>query len=54
MSHEDKLTPASYITNVGFNMRENACGGGAILITRAVAIMAKLGITVYLSEYPDE
>ncbi|CAM4241829.1 hypothetical protein [Pseudoalteromonas byunsanensis] len=25
------LTPANYVADIGFSIRENACGGGAIL-----------------------
>ncbi|MCK7599193.1 hypothetical protein M0G74_18120 [Microbulbifer sp. CAU 1566] len=54
IENEEKLPSASYIADIGFSMRENACGGGAILSVRAMSIMSKLGIKLYLSEYPDE
>ena len=47
------LTPSKYIADVGFSIRENACGGGAILSPEAMAIMGKLGIKLYLSEYGE-
>ncbi|MBB1390075.1 hypothetical protein ACRN9Z_19315 [Shewanella frigidimarina] len=54
IENESKLPPSNYIADIGFSMRNNACGGGAILSVRAMAIMAKLGIKLYLSEYPDD
>ncbi|WP_237060859.1 hypothetical protein [Microbulbifer sediminum] len=54
INNEEKLPSSSYIADIGFSMRENACGGGAILSVRAMSIMSKLGIKLYLSEYPDE
>lgn len=54
IENKNKLPSSSYIADVGFSMRENACGGGAILTVRAMSIMAKLGIKLYLSEYPDD
>ncbi|MBA6251797.1 hypothetical protein [Colwellia sp. MB3u-55] len=47
------LSPAKYIADVGFSIRENACGGGAILSPEAMAIMGELGIKLYLSEYGE-
>ena len=47
------LTPSNYIADVGFSIRENACGGGAILSPKAMSIMGKLGIKLYLSEYGE-
>jgi hypothetical protein len=47
------LTPSKYIADVGFSIRENACGGGAILSPKAMTIMGKLGIKLYLSEYGE-
>ncbi|WP_111980448.1 hypothetical protein [Algibacillus agarilyticus] len=47
------LLPSNYIVDIGFSVRENACGGGAILSPQAMAIMGQLGIKLYLSEYGD-
>ncbi len=48
-----KLPPGKYIADVGFDIRRDACGGGAALSSESMSIMAKLGIDLYLSEYPD-
>ncbi len=47
------LVPAKYIADLGFTIRENACGGGAILSPEAMSIMGRLGIKLYLSEYGE-
>ena len=47
------LSPSKYIADVGFSIRENACGGGAILSPEAMAIMGELDIKLYLSEYGE-
>ena len=47
------LSPAKYIADVGFSIRDNACGGGAILSPKAMAIMGHLGVKLYLSEYGE-
>ncbi len=52
--NQNVIEPGSYIADIGFSMRKNACGGGAILSPRAMGIMSKLGVKLYLSEYPDD
>jgi len=47
------LSPSNYIVDLGFSVRENACGGGAILSPQAMTIMGQLGVKLYLSEYGD-
>lgn len=47
------LTPSTYIADVGFSIRQNACGGGAILSPEAMSIMSNLSIKLYLSEYGE-
>ena len=51
--NQEKLEPSAYIVDIGFSIRENACGGGAILSPYSMAIMGKLGMKLYLSEYAD-
>lgn len=53
MENEELIVPSSYIADIGFTMRKNACGGGAILSVQAMSIMATLGFQLYFSEYPD-
>ena len=47
------LSSSNYIADVGFSIRENACGGGAVLSPKAMSIMGKLGVKLYLSEYGE-
>ena len=54
IENESLVNPGAYIADIGFSMRKNACGGGAILSIEAMRIMSKLGIKLYLSEYPDD
>ncbi len=54
VAQEESLPKADYIADIGFSMRPNALGGGAILSVRAMSIMVKLGLKLYLSEYPDD
>ena len=49
--NSSNLPSSNYIADVGFSIRENACGGGAILSPKAMSIMGKLGLKLYLSEY---
>lgn len=51
--NEHKIPAGNYVADIGFDIRKDACGGGAVLTTQSMAIMVKLGIELYLSEYPD-
>ena len=51
--NSSNLPSSNYIADVGFSMRENACGGGAILSPKAMSIMGSLGMKLYLSEYDE-
>ena len=54
IDNEELISSGDYIADIGFSMRKNACGGGAILSVQAMRIMSKIGIKLYLSEYPDD
>lgn len=51
--NRDKLIPASYVADIGFDIRKDACGGGAVLSSQAMKIMVDIGMELFLSEYPD-
>ena len=51
--NHSELTPGKYIADIGFDIRKDACGGGAVFSSESMSIMAKLGIDLYLSEYPE-
>ena len=46
------LEPAVYIADIGFCPREDACGGGAAISPEMMRMMADLGMSLFLSEYP--
>jgi hypothetical protein len=48
-----KLINASYVADVGYSPRANACGGGAAISTEAMKIMVSIGMELFLSEYPE-
>jgi len=52
--HKANIRPGNYIADVAFDIRKDACGGGAILSTQAMATMVMMGMDLYLSEYPTE
>lgn len=45
------LQPNHYVADIGFKIRKNASGGGAVLSSKSMAIMGKIGMDVYFSEY---
>ena len=47
------IEPSEYVADVGFDIRKNACGGGAVLGVEAMKTMSYLGMELFLSEYPD-
>ena len=49
-----KLPKGNYVADIGFSPREGALGGGAILSPESMGIMATIGMSLYLSEYPGD
>lgn len=47
------LKPNKYVADIGFDIRKDASGGGGILNSKSMAIMGKIGMDVYFSEYPS-
>lgn len=52
--HKTQLRPGRYVADVGFMIRPEACGGGAVISPEMMGAMAALGMSLYLSEYPSE
>lgn len=48
-----ELRPNKYVADIGFSIRKDACGGGAVLNSNSLKIMGELGMDIYLSEYPN-
>lgn len=47
-----KFQPGNYIADLGYSPKEGANGGGAELTTEAMGVMVKIGMVLFLSEYP--
>lgn len=47
------IPAGDYIADIGFDIRPNASGGGAVLTLNTLKRLYELGIEVYLSEYPN-
>ena len=47
------LPPGEYVADIGFAPRGDAFGGGGAFSPETMRIMADLGITLFLTEYPE-
>jgi hypothetical protein len=47
------LNAGSYVADIGFSIREEALGGGAVISPELMRTMADLGMSLFLSEYSD-
>lgn len=47
------LLKGSYVADIGFDIRKDAVGSGAVLSSKAMKIMGDIGMDVYFSEYPE-
>ena len=45
------LEPNKYVADIGFDIRKDATGGGGVLNSKSMAIMGKIGMDIYFSEY---
>jgi hypothetical protein len=46
------LSPGSYRADIGFDLRPDALGGGAILPVPMLTTLSALNMALHLSEYP--
>lgn len=53
MNKGENLEPSKYVADIGFDIRKDAIGGGAVLNSESMAIMGKIGMDIYFSEYPS-
>ena len=51
--NQDSISEGKYIADIGFSVRKDASGGGAVLTPEAMSIMSKLGMQLFLSEYDN-
>ena len=53
MNKGKNLEPSKYVADIGFDIRKDASGGGAVLNSESMKIMGKIGMDIYFSEYPS-
>ncbi len=51
-NHGKNVAPGSYVADIGFSIRKDASGGGAVLKPESMSIMGEIGMEVHFSEYP--
>lgn len=49
-----KLPKGKYVADIGFRVRKNANGGGAVLNLKMIKLLNKIGMEIYFSEYNIE
>nr|WP_319509618.1 hypothetical protein [uncultured Draconibacterium sp.] len=47
------LPKSSYVADIGFDIRKDATGGGAVINSESMKIMGDIGMDIFLSEYPN-
>ena len=47
------LKPNKYVADIGFDIRKDASGGGAVLNSKAMEIMGLIKMDIHFSEYPS-
>ncbi|MCK0158842.1 hypothetical protein MWU65_16745 [Cellulophaga sp. F20128] len=48
------LPIGQYVADIGFGIRNEANGGGGVISKNMMGIMSKIGMEIYLSEYPSK
>lgn len=49
-----ELNDGPYVADIGFSVRSDASGGGAVLEPRIMQLLAEANMSVFLSEYPGD
>jgi hypothetical protein len=54
--NRSSLKSGPYVADIGFIVRDDAGGGGAVLSHETMKVMAEIKLSIYFSEYvgPDE
>lgn len=52
--NKGKMKSGRYIADLGFCVRKDALGGGAVISPEMMRNMTDLGISLWLSEYPSD
>ncbi len=50
-ANRDQLNDGPYIADIGFMIRSDASGGGAVLSSDVMKLFAEIGLSLYFSEY---
>jgi hypothetical protein len=53
-ANQQIIQNSKYVADIGFRIRKNATGGGAVISTEMIQILNDLGMEIYLSEYGDD
>ncbi|GET21534.1 hypothetical protein [Prolixibacter denitrificans] len=48
------LQKDEYVIDIGFDIQPNSTGGGAVIDSKLMKMMADKGFDLYLSEYPNQ
>ena len=52
IENENKMESGKYTADIGYSPRDGAAGGGTAISLKAMSILMKMGMVLYLSEYP--
>ena len=47
------LANSEYVADIGFDIRKDSAGGGAVMSVEMIRLLSKANMAVYLSEYPE-
>jgi len=50
----NKFPKSEYVIDIGFNIRKDTTGGGAVITNNLMKKLIEKGFEIYLSEYPNE
>ncbi|PWK17298.1 hypothetical protein [Xanthomarina spongicola] len=48
------LPKGKYVADIGFGIRKDASGGGAVLNSKMIELLSEIGMEIYFSEYRNE
>ena len=49
----NELSEGKYVADIAFDIRKDATGGGAVINSNMINVLSKIGMEIYLSEYPQ-
>ena len=51
-NNADNLIKGKYVSDIGFTSREKHSGGGSVISLKMINTLSKIGMEVFLTEYP--